>query len=91
MNEEEKGVVVKEPIVMPVVTPTEAKEAWDKYLALKEVVKQPTDVQMIQGKEYLKKSYWRKIATFFNLSVECVREERKDNVNIFTLNSEILK
>jgi len=62
-------------IVMPAVTPAEAQEAWKAYEALKSsIVDRKTDIQVIQGKEFLKKSYWRKVATFFNLTVEVVNE-----------------
>ena len=62
-------------IVRPAVTPDEAIEAWNEYQALKKRIVTPEDVQVIQGKDFLKKSYWRKIATFFNLQVGCVKEE----------------
>lgn len=62
-------------IVMPAVTGEQALEAWEKYQDLKaKIIDRNTDVQIIQNKEFLKKSYWRKIATFFNLSVEVVEE-----------------
>lgn len=77
---EEKGLEVTQPnIVMPAVSPEEAVEAWNAYQALKRKIATPDDVQTIQGKEFYKKSYWRKIATFFNLSVEVV-EERKEEL-----------
>ena len=63
-------------IVRPAVTPAEAVEAWNEYQALKAAIVTPDDVQNIQGKDFLKKSYWRKIRTFFNLQVEIIKEER---------------
>ena len=66
-------------IVMPAVSPEEAVGAWGEYQELKRKIVEPEDVQMIEGKDFLKKSYWRKIATFFNLSVEVV-EERKEQL-----------
>jgi len=68
----------QQPIVMPAVSPEQALEAWKKYQALKEKIKTPEDIQLINGKEYLKKSYWRKVARFFNLSIEIVDEKKED-------------
>jgi len=73
-----KGLT-KANIVMPAVSPEEAVKAWEEYLALKEKIAKPEDKQVIQGKEFYKKSYWRKLATFFNLSVEVV-EERQESL-----------
>lgn len=64
-------------IVMPAVTPKEAADAWAQYQSLKSSIATADDVQHIQGKEFYKKSYWRKVATFFNLSVEIVREDKE--------------
>ena len=72
----EAQAMIPAPIVTPAVTPEEALQAWKKYEALKAKIVTENDVQKIQGKDFLKKSYWRKIATFFNLSLECVAEER---------------
>jgi hypothetical protein len=72
---EEKNLVVS-PIVTPAVTPQEAKDAWNKYLDLKKEIIDDSDVQKIQGKDFLKKSYWRKVERFFNLKLECLKEER---------------
>lgn len=73
--EQEKTLVVA-PIVTPAVSPEEAVAAWKKYEALKVSIISDEDIQVIEGKKFLKKSYWRKIATFFNLSCECVKEDR---------------
>lgn len=64
-------------IVMPSVTPEEAVRAWNEYENLKKAIVKPEDIQKIEGKDFLKKSYWRKIATFFNLSTEVVKEKRE--------------
>ncbi len=75
----DKSLAVHE-IVMPAVSSQEAVRAWEQYQELKTKIVDPkVDVQVIEGKEFLKKSYWRKIATFFNLSVEVV-EERKEQI-----------
>jgi len=68
-------------IVMPAVTVEEAKKAWASYQELKLAVRTADDIQLIQGKQFLKKSYWRKIATFFNLSVNIVSEHEEDDKN----------
>jgi len=64
-------------IVTPMVGAEEAIKAWDSYLELKKAIIKPDDIQQIQGKIFLKKSYWRKIATFFNLSVDIVSERKE--------------
>ena len=64
-----------EAIVRPAVTTDQAIEAWNAYLELKRKIKTADDVQIIEKKEFLKKSYWRKIATFFNLNVEKIDEK----------------
>lgn len=64
-------------IVMPAVSPKQFVEAWKEYEQLKKALTSKSDIQIIQGNEFLKKSYWRKIATAFNLSVE-ITEEHKE-------------
>jgi len=68
-------------IVMPAVDAAAAIEAWKSYQDLKKAVISPDDVQQIQGRQFLKKSYWRKIATFFNLSVDLVTEKKEELAN----------
>lgn len=63
------------PIVKPAVTAQEAKEAWKSYQELKKaILDESEDIQIIQSRKFLKKSYWKKLATFFNLSIEVVEE-----------------
>ncbi len=63
---------------MPAVTTEQAVKAWKKYQDLKQkIIDETTDIQVIQGKKFLKKSYWRKVATFFNLSVAVVKEKKE--------------
>ena len=70
--------IVPAGIVMPAVSSEEALNAWKQYQDLKnKIVDKAVDVQQIEGKEFLKKSYWRKVATFFNLSTEVVKEKRE--------------
>src|SRR4051812_21258358 len=67
-------------MVMPAVSPEEAKEAWTAYQDLKEKILDPkNDVQVIRNQEFKKKSYWRKVAAFFNLSIE-TRGEWKETL-----------
>jgi hypothetical protein len=65
-------------IVMPAVSPAEAVAAWKQYEQLKKSIAVDSDIQSIQGRDFYKKSYWRKIATFFNLSVEIVDEKHEE-------------
>lgn len=85
---EEEEMEGKEMVVAPIVTPAvsaeEALAAWKRYEDLKSSIVTANDKQDIQGKTYLKKSYWRKIATFFNLSCECMTDERQDRLDFFT-------
>lgn len=67
-------------IVMPAVSSSEAVASWKAYQDLKtKIVDKKKDVQIIGKEEFLKKSYWRKLATFFNLNVEVV-EERNEQI-----------
>lgn len=52
-----------------IVEYTRIKTALDRAL--------PDCIQVIQGKQFRKKTYWRAIATAFNLTLEC-REEKLD-------------
>lgn len=77
-TQEQSLSIISQSIVMPAVSPKQAKEAWKQYQDLKSVVvDKETDIQKIEGKDFLKKSYWRKIATFFNLTVEVVEESHE--------------
>lgn len=83
MEEERKPAQEIAPIVMPAVSTQKALEAWKAYEDLKAKVVTKNDVLQIQGKDFLKKSYWRKIATFFNLSLELISEDRQQNGSFF--------
>lgn len=63
-------------LVRPLVDPRAAQLAIREYEALKSAIVQPGDVQKIQGRDFLKKSFWRRVATCFGLSLELVSEER---------------
>lgn len=67
-------------IVMPAVSSREAVESWKAYQDLKSKIVDPDkDIQIIANEQFLKKSYWRKLATFFNLTVEVI-EERNEQI-----------
>jgi len=63
-------------VVMPLVTPEEAKAQWQKYQALKASVLDESDFQKIGAGKYTKKSGFRKIATFFGLTDKITEKER---------------
>ncbi len=63
-------------LVSPLVDATAAKAAIHQYEALKAAIVRPDDVQMIQGRRFLKKAFWRRVATCFGLSLELVSQER---------------
>lgn len=67
-------------IVRPCVSPEQAVQAWKEYENLKQKVITKEDIQQIKGKEYIKKSGWRKLATFFNLSDNII-DEFKEQVD----------
>lgn len=62
-------------IVRPAVTAMEALAAWKEFQELKKYIIEKSDIQMIQGKPHIKKSGWRKFATFYNLTDEIVEEK----------------
>jgi len=74
---------VNQGIVRPAVSTKEAIEAWQEYQGLKKAILEPSDLQRIQDKDFVKKSGWRKFATFYNLTDRIVEEHRIDNGNAF--------
>lgn len=78
-GEVETGLIKVDSIVKPAVSAEGAIEAWNAYQNLKKQVLVEEDFQDIQGKQYPKKSAWRKLATFFNLSVDLVKEAEIKN------------
>ncbi len=76
----EKEMVVKDPIVMPAVSAEKAVEAFNAYQELANKIIRPEDIQKISGKDFKKKSFWRKCQRFFNLSLE-KREERRAEIS----------
>lgn len=72
-------------IVMPAVSAEEAVKAFEAYQELAKKIMTPEDVQDIQGKQFKKKSFWRKCQRFFNLSLQLREEKRSEDKNgIFT-------
>ena len=61
-------------IVRPAVSVAEALAAWKEFQALKNCIIEKSDIQVIQGKNFIKKSGWRKFATFYNLTDKIVEE-----------------
>ena len=80
--------LINSAIVQPMVSAEQAKKAWVAYQELKKAFLDPNiDYQVINvfvrgkgmiKKPFIKKSGWRKLATAFNLSVEIIKEERKE-------------
>ena len=64
-------------VVRPAVSPAQAREMWQEYEALKKSVATSSDVQKIQGRDFLKKSFWRKLEKCFNLSLQFVEQEQE--------------
>jgi len=64
-------------IVRSVVSVDEAIQAWEEYNDLRRRIVSPSDIQKIADKEFLKKSYWRKLQKFFNLRLELLKESEK--------------
>ena len=64
--------------VQPLFTPEQAAEALRKFERLKKEVLVRDDYQTIAGKQYIKKSGFRRIALCFNLSDKIVEQERTD-------------
>ena len=73
----DKEMVVKDAIVMPAVTAEKAVEAFNAYQELANKIIRPEDIQKISGKDFKKKSFWRKCQRFFNLSLEKMEERRE--------------
>jgi len=80
---DDKAIVVS-PIVMPAVTKEQAVAAFNAYQELAGAILTKDDIQNIAGKEFKKKSFWRKCQRFFNLSTEIKSEVREENNGAFT-------
>lgn len=81
-HEPERAVVVKENIntaITPVMDARAFKENWQKWEELKQAVLDKSDIQSIQGRDFKKKSFWRKLGTAFNIRLE-EREHTEKNM-----------
>ncbi len=72
-------------LVSPLVDPSAAKAAIQQYEALKAAIVRPDDVLVMKSRDkngnvtsrdFLKKAFWRRVATCFGLSLELVSQER---------------
>lgn len=75
----EDALVVQQPVsVMPVVSGAEFAEQFKAYKALQKSIDEsmPEEIMLIQGKPYRKKGYWKALRASFNLSVDCIHDER---------------
>lgn len=77
MSEEQSKQIVPAP-VLPLVTPEEAAAQWARFEALKSKLLVDDDYQVIQGKRFIKRSGFRKIAVYFGISDRIIKEERQD-------------
>ncbi len=68
---------VRPTMIRPLATPDEALDAWQAFQDLKGKLITKDDIQHIQGRDFVKKSGWRKIAAAFGISTEAVAEERE--------------
>jgi len=64
-------------IVRPAVTAQQAAAAWQEFQQLKRAGINKSDLQNVQGKDFIKKSGWRKLAQYFNLTDDIVQEVRE--------------
>jgi len=61
-------------VVRPAVSASEALAVWNEFQELQKAILVPSDFQKINGKDFKKKSAWRKFAAFFNLNDKIVEE-----------------
>ena len=71
------------PLVMPVTSNDKIMEAWNNFNELKLKLLEDKDFVEIQGKQFAKKSTFRKLALAFGISTEIIKEERRDFKNGF--------
>ena len=64
-------------IVVPMVSDIQFSQAWGEFQKLKKALIEENDIQLIEGKSFLKKSFWRKVSTCFNLNIEIEKEEKE--------------
>ena len=76
---EDALVVQQGPVtVMPVVSGAEFAASFRSYKELQQAIDQsmPEEIITVGGKPYRKKGYWKALRAAFNLTVECVHDER---------------
>lgn len=61
-------------IVRPAIGAMEAVLAWKEFRALRTAILDKSDFQRIGNDDFIKKSGWRKFATFYNLTDKIVEE-----------------
>lgn len=64
-------------LVLPIATPAQARAAWDSYVAIAQALEDPADLVEIEGHKWRRKSFWRKIANAYGISVQELGEERR--------------
>lgn len=78
-NESTALTIVPEPqrvgMVQPLASAEQAVNAIQAYERLKSAIVIPSDIQRINGRDFLKKSFWRRVAACFGLSLELAQEE----------------
>jgi len=74
----ELAPVQDSPIVVPAVTADQMVEQMRLFQRLKAKLLSKADVVPIQGKPYVKRSGWRKLALAFNISDEILSTEKED-------------
>lgn len=72
-------------LIKPVASINDIVAAWQDYQNLKAKLLNESDYQMIQGKNCIKKSGWRKIQTAFSISDEIISEKRKEYKDYFVV------
>lgn len=68
-------LALPEDLLVPLGTPAEVRRVWELYRATAKALEDPEDLVTIEGRPFRKKSFWRKIALAYGVSVE-LREAR---------------
>lgn len=66
------------PIIAPVASIEQIAMSYKEYLNLKSKLLNESDYMTIAGKQYMKKSGYRKLSLAFGISTEIIHQERKD-------------
>jgi len=69
-------LALPEDLLVPLGTPAEVRRVWELYKATAKALEDPEDLVTIEGRPFRKKSFWRKIALAYGVSVE-LREARE--------------